>query len=73
MLTRPIIFCSDGLKFTPTELCNPPSTNASNMWMTSDTVFAEMQPFKGVKNYFTDSLIYQREWYNSEETIVRRY
>ena len=23
------------------------------------TVFAKMQPFKGVKNYFTDSLVYQ--------------
>ena len=23
------------------------------------TVFAEMQPFKGVENYFTDSLLYK--------------
>ena len=23
------------------------------------TVFAKMQPFKGVKNYFTDSLLYK--------------
>ena len=23
------------------------------------TVFAEKQPFKGVKNYFTDALLYQ--------------
>ena len=26
---------------------------------TVQTVFAEKQPFKGVKNYFTDALLYQ--------------
>ena len=25
------------------------------------TVFAEVQPFKGVENYFTDSLLYQED------------
>jgi len=25
------------------------------------TIFAEMQPFKGVENYFTDSLIYEED------------
>jgi len=25
------------------------------------TIFAEVQPFKGVENYFTDSLLYQED------------
>ena len=25
------------------------------------TIFPEVQPFKGVKNYFTDSLLYQED------------
>jgi len=33
------------------------------------TVFAEKQPFKGVKNYFTDALLYQETGETSKEPL----
>ena len=33
------------------------------------TVFAEKQPFKGVKNYFTDALLYQEVSETSKESL----
>ena len=33
------------------------------------TVFAEKQPFKGVKNYFTDALLYQETSETSKEPL----
>jgi len=59
-LTHPTIFCLDDLGSILIGLYHLHSTNAS-----SDDkamvrmVFAKMQPFKGVENYFTDSLLYQ--------------
>jgi len=34
---------------------------------TVQTVFAEKQPFKGVENYFTDALLYQKISKTSKE------
>ena len=36
---------------------------------TVQMVFAEKQPFKGVKNYFTDALIYQEIGKTSKEPL----
>ena len=33
------------------------------------TIFAEKQPFKGVKNYFTDALIYQEVSETSKDSL----
>ena len=37
---------------------------------TVQTIFAEKQPFKGVKNYFTDALLYQEVGKTSKESML---
>jgi len=34
------------------------------------TVFAEKQPFKGVENYFTDALLYQKANKVAKESLL---
>ena len=43
--------------------------NSVNNDATVRTVFAEKQPFKGMKNYFTDALLYQEIGETSKESL----